>query len=137
MTGDIRLILDASALFLFGRGALAVGETLAEVTAEGDLYATPVTVYVDVLRRLDGDDNHELADMAGLVRLLMTSPSAVILPVEAGAADALLYWSRVVGVENAACVVAMLARPDCYLLTAVPDLYKGELGDGPILAIED
>lgn len=137
MTGDIRVILDSSALFAFSRGALPVGETLVEVTDEGDLYATPVTVLVDVLRMLNGDDLPP--EMRHRVRMLMTSPSAVILPVEGGSLDALLYWTPLLGgvVGNAACVVAMLAQPDSYLMTAKPELYVDELGDGPILAVED
>jgi hypothetical protein len=138
VTGTVRLILDQSALLLFARGALPVGETLAEVVDEGDLYATPVTVLVDVLRMLDSDDEPEIAEMRRLVRLLMASESAVVLPVEGGSVDALLYWTPLVAtLSNATCVVAMLSTPGSYLLTGQPEYYVDELGDGPIITIED
>ncbi len=138
MTGDIRVVLDQSALLAFSRGALPVGETLVEVTSEGDLYGTPVTVLVDVLRMLNSDDEAHIAEMGRRVRLLMASESARVLSVPGSSLDALLYWTPLVGgVGNAACVVAMLALPGSYLMTAKPQLYVDELGDGPILAIED
>ncbi len=134
---DIRLILDRSALLLFARGALPVGETLAEVIDEGDLYATPVTVYLDVMRLLNSDDEPQIIEMARLVRLLMASPSARLLPVLPGDVDAILHWTGLVGYEQAACVVAMLARPGCYVLTGEPEFYEGELGEGSVIRIED
>lgn len=132
----IRLILDRSALLSFAGGALGVGETIAEVCDEGGRYGTPVTVYAAAMRRLGPAP--DLEHMERLAALLMSAPAAEVLPVPAATADALVFWSRRFGdVDAAACVTAMLARPGCYLLTADPDLYVGELGDGPVIPIED
>jgi hypothetical protein len=132
---EIRLILDRSALLAFAKGRIAVGETLAEVIDEGDLYATPVTTYVDVMRFLEPEDLPP--QMRQLVQLLFASPSARLLPILPGDAEALLYWIRRVGEDVAPCVVALLAHPHCYMLTAEPEWYEDELGDGSYIQIED
>jgi hypothetical protein len=120
----VRAVLDTTAIAAYGRGAVSVGEILAEITDEHAGFGIPELCLIEAAAQLDVDEWPALA-------LLVGHSQCVRLETPTDWRD-VARAARLLGSTSRA--VAMLAAVDhrAYLLTAEPDVY----GDDAPLVIE-
>lgn len=130
MTGrPVRLVLDTAAIAAFIDEAVAVGELIAEVYGEGGVTGLPVLCLAEATRTCCDQDR---------LALLANHHATVMLDLPANHwHDLATSVDEVVGRPDAASAVLVAVDHDCDVLTAVPGLYAGLGGGGPILPIEE
>lgn len=121
----LRALLDASAIVAFTRESIHVGEVIAEVAEEGRAVGLPVLCL--------GEAAHAVADLNRLHLLVHNPICTVINPVVPW--DDLAWAYDSVGRLDAAVAALAAIDADCHVLTAVPGLYAGMPGGGPVIGI--
>jgi len=116
----IGLVLDTSAVMAFGKGSIHVGETIAEVDANGDAFGVPLACLAEA----------STTTTMEWLELLARHPACSLLVVEVGEWRQLAAMRGVAGRGDAAAALLAANNHDCYVLTGEPDLYA-ELGDDP------
>lgn len=122
----IKVVLDTSAILAYP--SVDVGELIAEVCDEGNLFGLPVVCLAAAAVQ---------TVQAERVRLLAGHSHGETLPLLAADSDRLAAWWRLLGrVDCAAAMVAARANR-AYVITADPDAYNdGTDGwDLPVIAV--
>ena len=120
----IRLILDTSAILAFARGSVDVGETLREV-GDDSLAGLPALCLAEARTIVHDVD---------LFDLLVAHPATTVVSTSSD------WWALGMGLGIVGPLPATTAAQaahdgQCALLTAVPRLYGGLDGGGPVIAI--
>ncbi|MDG4832380.1 hypothetical protein O7627_24175 [Solwaraspora sp. WMMD1047] len=127
MSGDIHLILDASAIIAYAHASIHVGETIAEIADEEGRFAVPTVCLAEAGRRLLGADDPR-------VLLLVQHPHAVVTGVPAQEWGLLTKWSVALGRLDLAAAMVEASVNGAYVLTSEPEAY-GDWKDGPVIPI--
>lgn len=111
----VRVVLDTSAIVVYAHGSVDVGETLAEVAAEGGSFGIPELCLIHAGAQLG-------ADGWPAVELLLAHSACVRLDLPQGWTDIAAIVATLGGVDRA---VALFSAADlgAHLLTAEPETY--------------
>ena len=123
-------MLDTSAVLAYTAGSIDLGETIAEVVDEGGRFAASAICLAEAVRQVADEQ-------APGVPLLTRHTRFVPLPVLAEDCDRIGYWAKDLRrVDQAAAVIEVIDRPDCYLATREPHAYDiKSLADLPMIEI--
>jgi hypothetical protein len=116
----VRIVLDTTAIAVYGRGSDDVGEVLRELADERVTFGVPAPCLIEASTSLTDADQYRLD-------VLLRLPNAVIWPLD------LTEWRRVAagtvllgGLGRACAALPVALGQASYVLTAEPDAY----GDG-------
>jgi hypothetical protein len=122
----IRIILDTSAIIMFCRSIIHVGEVIAEINDEQAAVCVPMLCLVEASGAAFDVDRLEL---------LVNNTASLILAPDPGDWRALAALRGTVGRLDAASAVLAAIDAGCQVLTSQPGLYAGLAGGGPIIEI--
>lgn len=123
----LRVVLDTSAIVAFTWERLHVGEVIAEVADEGGAVGLPTLCLTEAVA-------HSVSDRDRL-NLLVAHPACEVIEHEPLQWHGLAELYRAVGRLDAATAALIAATYRCHLLSAVPQLYAGLPGGGPIIPL--
>lgn len=120
----IKVVLDTTAILAYP--SVNVGELIAEVADEGNLFAVPVVCLAHA----------SMQGIADRVRLLAKHPHCEVLPLLVADGDRLAAWWRLLGRVDCASAMVAARVNRAYLVTADPDAYTdGDDWDLPVIAV--
>ena len=120
----VHVILDASAIVAFTRGAIDVGETIAEVDDELTAAGLPVLCLVQATASVTDRDRLDI---------LLRHEATTLLDVEAADWPVLAALHGTVGRLDAATAVLAAYDAGAQILTSQPDLYAALFDGGPVI----